>query len=142
MGSKVEHRSNYTSHTREVDSQWPLLFPFPVVHPRSPGCRGRMDEGVRTTIPHKGIHEMVLLILQVLSLLYNGPGTVIKTPYRAPLYLCWMVRPKVQVHLSVCICLRYTVMSSYHLHSLLSWYQGRGRPISMVNFMVGHMVFR
>ena len=61
-----------------------------------------MEEGARITIPHETFHEVVLL-LQVLSLLRNAPGAVVKTPYGTPLHMCWMVRPKVQV--PVCVLL-------------------------------------
>ena len=40
------------SYVREVDSRWPPLLPFRAVLPRRPVCRGKMDEGVRITIPH------------------------------------------------------------------------------------------
>ena len=106
VGSGFEHCSDVevlthppnpltnASYVREVDSWWPLLLPFPVVLPRSPGCRGRRDEGVRITITHESFHEVVLL-LQVLSLLGSAPGMVVKSPGCTPLHICWMVRPKV-----------------------------------------------
>ena len=94
--------------------------PFPIILPVIPGCRGRTDEGARITVPLESFHEVVLLFLQVLSLL------VVKTlPYRTPFHMCWMVRPKVQV--SVCICLQYTVISSLPsgLHVILVSRKGR-----------------
>ena len=66
------------SYIREVDSRWPLLLPFPVVLPRCPSCRDKMDEGARITVPHESFHEVVLLFLQVLSLLRNASGVVVK----------------------------------------------------------------
>ena len=78
------------SYVREVDSGWPLLLPFPIVLPWRPGCRGRTDEGAGITIPYEIFHDVVLLFLQVLALLRNAPGAVIKTPYHTPLHKSWM----------------------------------------------------
>ena len=96
-GSGPEHHSDvevlthppdpltHASHVREVDSGWPILIPFPVVLPWRLGSRGRTDEGTKITIPHEGFHKVVLLLPEVLSLLRNAPGMVVKTPYRTPL---------------------------------------------------------
>ena len=103
-GSGLEHCSEievlthppdpltHARHVREVDSGWPILLPFPVMLPQRLGSRGRTDEGTRITIPHEGFHEVVLLLPEALSLLHDAPGTVVKTPYRTPLHMCWMVR--------------------------------------------------
>ena len=74
-GSRLEHHSDVEalthpsdpltndSYVREVDSWWSLLLPFPVVIPRSPGCRGRTNEGARITVSHETFREVVLLLL-------------------------------------------------------------------------------
>ena len=114
-GSGLEHRSDVevlthsldlltnASYVGEVDSGWPFLLPFPVLLPRRPGYTGRTDEGARITIPNESFHEVVLLFLQILPLLCNAPSTVVETPYRTLLYMCWMVRPKVQLHTCPCV---------------------------------------
>ena len=62
--------------------------PFPIVLPWKFGCRGGTDE-VRITIPHEfqSFHEVVLRLLQVLSLLRNAPGTIIKTSHHTALHM-------------------------------------------------------
>ena len=91
----------HASYVREVDSGWLIPLPFPVVLPWRLGSRGRTDKGTRITIPHEGFHEVVLLIPEVSPLLRYAPGAVVKTPYRTPLHMCWMMRPKVQVPVRV-----------------------------------------
>ena len=100
-GSGLEHRSDvevlthppdpltHASHVREVDSGWPILLPFPVVLPQRLGNRGRTDDGTRITIPLESFHEVVFLLLEVLSLLRDASGVVIKTPYCTSLHMCW-----------------------------------------------------
>ena len=78
------------------------LSPSTCSSPLRLGCRGRTDEGARITIPNESFHKEVLLLPQVLSLMRNAPGAVIKTLYCTLLHTCRMVRPKVQVP----VCLR------------------------------------
>ena len=73
------------SCVREVDSGWPLSLLLPILLPLGVGCGGRTDEGARITIPDESFHEVVLL-LQVLSLLRNAAGMVIKTPYHTSIF--------------------------------------------------------
>lgn len=77
---------------KEGGSQWPLLLLFFVNVPMVPCCVGITDERVTITVPLESFHEVILLFLQVLTLLYNAPGVVMKT-----------VRPQVQEN--VCVCL-------------------------------------
>ena len=126
-GSGLEHRSDVevpthppdlltnASYIREVDSLSSSLFPL-----CSPGGLAAEVERMK----ERGFHEVVLLFPQVLFLLRNAPGAVVKTPYCTPLHICWIVRPKVQVSVRVCM---FTVYSNvYHPPSLLPSYQGSG----------------
>ena len=90
--------------------------------PRCTGCRGRMDEGVRITIPYERFHEEVYTFLQVPFLLHNVCGAVVETIYCNPLHVCWMVRTKVQVHLTVRVC-QFTVYSNVNFTICILWYQ-------------------
>ena len=71
------------------------------------------------------VFEVVLLFLEVLSLLSNAPGTVVKTPYHTFLHVCWMVRPKVQVPVHVCL---FAVYSDVKFTIRLPCYLGKARP--------------
>ena len=88
-----------------------------VVYPLLIPCRARLgsrtDKGTKITIPHEGFHEVVP---EVLSLLRNAPGAVVKTPYRIPLHMCW---PKVQVPVRVHL---FMVYSSVQFTILLPCY--------------------
>ena len=86
------------------------LLPFSAVLYQRLGCRGKIDEEARITIPHESFHELVLF-LQALSLLRNTPGTVVKTPYH-------ILIPEMQVPVSVRLFKVYsnvelTILPSY-----------------------------
>ena len=51
------------------------------------GSRDRMDKGMRITSLHEGFHEVILLLPEVLCLLCNAPGTVVRTPYCTSLHV-------------------------------------------------------